>query len=157
VVVGFDDGGDFMCSAGRGVGSVWLGVLVCVGLWNAVPVSDLWCGEVGLGTYIELNCFIGRTLSFGKGSCCSVPSSSGSKGILVPANGRWPLLHFWVCSFSRLDGSESDRISRRSKGKVGFLIEVADMFSDSIKLVVCCSVEGMGEGDDCWGRGWSCR
>ena len=42
-----------------------------------------------------------------------------------------------------MNGRESDRISRRSRGDVGLLVEVADMFSDSIELVVCGSVEGM--------------
>lgn len=92
---------------------------------------------------MELPCFIGRTLSLGRGSCCSVPSSSGSNGIWVPAKGRWPLLHFDACSFSRLDGREPDRISRRSRGDVGLLIEVADIFSDSMEWVFCCCVEGM--------------
>jgi hypothetical protein len=31
VVVGFDDGGDFVRRSGLGVVSVWFGVLVCVG------------------------------------------------------------------------------------------------------------------------------
>lgn len=39
VVIGFDDGGDFVCRARGGVVSVWLGVLVCVGLGHAVSVS----------------------------------------------------------------------------------------------------------------------
>ena len=47
------------------------------------------CGLVDrVGSYMELHCFIGRTLSFGKGSCCSVPSSSEEKGIWAPAKGR---------------------------------------------------------------------
>ena len=137
----------------RGAGGVvylWLGVLVRVRLVHTVSVSDLRSDRAGVGTYIELHCFIGRTLSFGKGSCCSVPSSSGSKVTWAPAKGRWPLLHFWTCSFSRLNGRESERISRRSRGDVGLLVEVADMFSDSTESVSCCSVERMAGSDGGW-------
>jgi hypothetical protein len=81
MVVGFDDRRDFVCGAGGVVVSVGLGVLVRVRLVHAVSVSDLWSDRARAGTYIELHCFIGRTLSFGRGICCSVPSSSGSKVI----------------------------------------------------------------------------
>jgi hypothetical protein len=41
VVVGFDDGGDFVRGSGLGVVSVWFGVLVCVGfgsVWFSVSI-----------------------------------------------------------------------------------------------------------------------
>ena len=44
MVIGFDHCGDFVGCAGGGVVSVWLWVLVCVGLVHAVSVSDLWIG-----------------------------------------------------------------------------------------------------------------
>lgn len=42
MVVGLDDGGNFVCRARRGVVSVRLWVLVCMGFVHAVSVSDLW-------------------------------------------------------------------------------------------------------------------